>query len=236
MEKANEITHKFKSLSYQSSFIYDFLTRRLYDQRKKFMSIAKIIGNSSKKVLDLPCGTGGLTNYLHPSTTYTGFDLNAHFLKKIRKRWLKGKINLKRVRLKQIDIFDYKEYPNEMQDVIVFCDILHHVYPNHIELIENAKNFAKMIIICEPKVVRPKDNMRAFDVLGKCIVKIGKVFPPRLMKIIDLLFADNDGINSFEERSLWKYDDKSLRELYIKMGFTKIYKMMDEYIGVWIIK
>jgi SAM-dependent methyltransferase len=223
----------FRSIPYRSGYVYNWTTKRLYDQHKKFMSIAKIIGNDSKKVLDLPCGTGFLTHYLHPSIEYEGHDLNHRFLKKIKKDWQKGRIKLKKITLKQNDIFNYDSYPEEKQDVIVFCDILHHIYPNHIELVENAKKFAKKIIICEPIAVRPQDNMNGRDLLAKTVIKISKCFPERLIKILDFLFADNDGINSFEKRSCWKYSHESLKELYHSLGFNKIYNILDDYIGVW---
>ncbi|MFX1258317.1 MAG: class I SAM-dependent methyltransferase [Promethearchaeota archaeon] len=224
----------FRSFSYRSGYVYNWLTKRLYDQKKKFLSIAKLIGNNSKKVLDLPCGTGFLARFLHPLTEYSGYDLNHQFLKKIKKDYKRGKINLKKVVLKQINIFNYDKYPEEKQDVIVFCDILHHIYPRHIELVENAKKFAKKIIICEPVAVKPKDNMNAYDLLAKCVIKIIKYFPEKLLKVCDFIFGDNDGINSYEKRSNWKHDEKSLNSLYKKMGFNKIYNLMDDYIGIWV--
>jgi len=223
----------FRSLPYRSGYVYNWMTKRLYDQQKKFMTLAKIIGNSSKQVLDLPCGTGYLTRYLDSSIHYEGWDLNHRFLKKIKKDWDKGRIKLKKVILKQKNIFDFDEYPNERKDVIVFCDILHHVYPNHIELVENAKKFAKMIIICEPVVVRPQDNMNGNDLLAKCVIKISKAFPEKLIKYLDFIFADNDGINSYEKRSCWKHNDESLREMYYDLGFDKIFTIDDDYIGIW---
>ena len=222
----------FKSIPYRSGYVYNWCTKRLYDQHKKFMSIAKIIGNGSKKVLDLPCGTGFLTRYLQNNIIYEGWDLNRKFLIKIRKDWNRGKVNPRKVILRQNDIFNFDEYPDDA-DIIVFCDILHHIYPKHIDLVENAKNFAKKIIICEPVAVRPQDNMNCHDALGKTVIKISKYFPERLIKILDFLFADNDGINSFEKRSCWKYTNESLRELYYNLGFNKIYNILDDYIGVW---
>jgi len=64
-------------------------------------------------------------------------------------------------------------------------------------------------------------------------LKITKYFPERVIKFLDFLFADNDGINSYEDRSCWKHDDKSLKELYTNLGFNKIYCVLDDYIGVW---
>ena len=223
----------FRSLPYRSGYVYNWTTKRLYDQHKKFMSIAKIIGNDSKQVLDLPCGTGFLARYLHPSTRYCGWDLNHRFLKKIMRDRHKGRIKLKTLTLRQQDIFNFDEYPEEKQDVIVFCDILHHVYPRHIELVKNAQNYAKKIIICEPVAVRPKDNMNGNDLLARVFIRMSKMFPERLIKFLDFLFADNDGINSYENRSCWKHDDESLRNMYHNMGFEKIYNLMDDYIGIW---
>ena len=223
----------FRSLPYRSGYVYNWMTKRLYDQHKKFMSISKIIGNGSKKVLDLPCGTGFLTQYLDPSIHYEGWDLNHRFLKRLKKEWSNGRVKLTNIVLKQKNIFDFNDYPKEKKDVIVLCDILHHIYPKHIELVENAKNCAKMVIICEPVAVRPKDDMNGHDLLARVFIKISKVFPERLIKFLDFLFADNDGINSYEKRSYWKYNDDSLRRLYHKMGFKKIYRIKDDYIGIW---
>ena len=66
----------FRSLPYRSGIIYNFVTDCLYDRFEKYSTIAKLIGNGSKKVFDLPCGTGFLTRYLDPSIHYEGWDLN----------------------------------------------------------------------------------------------------------------------------------------------------------------
>jgi SAM-dependent methyltransferase len=230
----------FRSLPYRSGIIYNFVTDCLYDRYEKFSTIAKLIGNGTqKKVLDLPCGTGFLTRFLHPSTIYTGFDLNHRFLKKIKKDWIKGKIKLQKVLLKQYNIFDYDKYPKEMQDAIVFCDILHHIYDSksnrHIELVENAKKYAKKIIICEPVAIRPQDiNADAF--LGRAMMKLTKFFPEKIIKILDFFLADNDGINSYDNRASWQYNEESLVKFYKSLGFNKIYNLVDDYIGVWEIK
>lgn len=222
----------FKSIPYRSGYVYDWMTKRLYDQHKKFKSIAKIIGNSPKKVLDLPCGTGFLTRYLHNNIIYEGWDLNSTFLSKIRKNWNKGKVNPRKVILKHNNIFNFDDYPDDV-DTIVFCDILHHIYPKHVGLIENAKKFAKKIIICEPRAVTPQDNMNGHEPLAKLVIKVSKYFPNKLMKILDFLFADNDGINSFEKRLCWKHTHKSIKQMYYNLGFNKIYNILDDYIGVW---
>lgn len=222
----------FKSIVYRSGYVYNFLNQRLYDFKKKFKTIATLANmNGTKKVLDLPCGTGYLTRFLHPSITYEGWDLNRKFIIKIRKDWNAKRINLKKIILRQNNIFNFDEYPGDV-DVIVFCDVLHHVFPNHIDLVENAKKHAKRIIVCEPVAVKPQD-INAHDWLAKATVFFAKFLPERLMKALDYLFADNDGINSYADRSGWQHDDKSLRGLYQRLGMGKIYNLGDDYIGVW---
>ena len=222
----------FRSFLYRSGNVYNWLSERIHDQQKKYSLIAALIGNNSQKVLDLPCGTGFLARYLHPSTYYTGFDLNYKFLKKIKTDQRKGRINLKNVVLKPTNILDFGKYPKEKQDVVVLCDILHHIYPNHIELVETVKKFADKVILCEPVAIKP-DGMSGCDFLTNSVLKITKYFPERVIKFLDFLFADNDGINSYENRSCWNHDDKILKELYSDLGFNKIYCVLDDYIGVW---
>ncbi|MFW9876754.1 MAG: class I SAM-dependent methyltransferase, partial [Candidatus Thorarchaeota archaeon] len=148
----------FKSLIYRSGWLYNAITRRLYDQDKKFLTIAKLIGNGPKRVLDLPCGTGYLMRFLHPLIKYEGVDLNHRFLKRIKKIELKKRnIKLKEIILKQKNIFDFQDYLTEKFDVIVISDVLHHIYPKHVELINMAKESARKVIICEPYAVKPKE-------------------------------------------------------------------------------
>jgi len=224
----------FRSIVYRSGMIYNWVTQRLFDQEKKFLTIATLIGNNSKKVLDLPCGTGFLIKYLHPTTQYTGYDLNHRFLKKIKRNWLRGRVQLKKLVLKQQNIFDFDKYPKEKQDVIVLCDILHHVYPKHIELVENAKKHAKKIIVCEPiHSINNFEEMNSRDFLGKTTIFITKFFPESVIKVLDFFLVDNDGINNFDNRAGWQHDEESLKELYNSMGFNKTYNLMDDCIGIW---
>ena len=226
----------FRSLPYRSGIIYNFVTDCLYDRYEKYSTIAQLIGNGAKKVLDLPCGTGFLTRFLSSSTIYTGFDLNHRFLKKIKKDKEKGKIRIRKIILKQYNIFDFERYPEEIQDVIVLCDILHHIYDEntnrHLELVENAKKHAKKIILCEPVAVRPQE-MHAHAFIGKTTIFITKFFPEKIIKILDFFLADNDGINSYNKRASWQHNEESLKELYKNLGFKKILKLTDDFIGVW---
>ena len=224
----------FKSFIYRSGLIYNFVNQRAYEFHKRFKAIASLANeNGTKKVLDLPCGTGFLTRYLNNDITYVGFDLNRKFLLKIKKDWKKGRIPVKKVVLKQTNIFNFEEYPEDV-DVIVFCDILHHVFPNHMELIEKAKERANKLIICEPVAVNP-ENMNVKDFLARATIFITRHFSEKVMKWIDFLLADNDGINSYEDRSQWPYDREGLANFYQEIGIKshRIYPIGDESIGVW---
>ena len=226
-------TTGFRSLMYRSGWFYNAITRRLYDQDTKFLAIANLIGKGPKRVLDLPCGTGYLMRFLDPSIEYEGVDLNHRFLKRIKKKELiKRNIKLSKILLRQIDIFDFQHYKGEKIDVIVICDILHHVFPNHIELINMAKQISRKIIVCEPFVIKPQE-ISARDKLFKIVVFLGKYLPKPLLKIIDFLLLDNDGINSYHRRLQWDLDKTSLKVFYKDMGFNNTYKILDEYIAVW---
>lgn len=216
---------------YRSGRIYNFLSNKIYDVKRKYLTISKLIGKN-KHILDLACGTGFLTRFLHPSNLYEGWDINPKFLHKLKKDWLRGKSKLKYLMIKQKDIFDFHEYPDEKVDVIVFCDILHHINPSHLTLVEYAKRYTRKLIICEPIAVKPKD-LKANTRFIRIFVKIGRLFPEKLYKLIDFLFLDNDGVNTYKKRLAWNHNHKTIKTLYMKMGFLKIYDIKDDYIGIW---
>ncbi|MHA2391515.1 MAG: class I SAM-dependent methyltransferase [Promethearchaeota archaeon] len=231
--ESKTVYHSFRSLIYRSGWLYNAITRRLYDQDKKFLTISKIIGKGPKRVLDLPCGTGYLMRFLHPLIEYEGVDLNQRFLRRIKRKELRKRdIKLKKITLKQKDIFDFQDYEEEKKDIIVISDILHHVYPKHEDLINSAKKHAQKIIVCEPYAINPKE-VNARDKIFKIIIYFGKFLPRSLYRIIDFLFLDNDGINPYHKRSNWNFNLKSLKEFYKTMGFNRGFCLLDEYIGVW---
>lgn len=232
MQAEIEMPH-FRSLLYRSGWLYNAITRRLYNQDTKFLTIALLIGKGPKTVLDLPCGTGYLMRFLHPAIEYEGVDLNHRFLRRIKRKELKKRnIKLKKITLYQKNIFDFKYYRGKKKDVIIISDILHHIYPKHVDLINIAKNMAHKIIICEPYSVKPKE-ISARDKILKVVIFFGKYLPKTLFKIVDFFFLDNDGINSYHNRSQWNHNQKSLKDFFESMGFNKIYTIFDEYIGVW---
>jgi len=225
--------NRFRSLIYRSGWLYNAVTRRLYDQDTKFYRIATIIGKGPQRILDLPCGTGYLMRFLHPAIEYEGVDLNNRFLKRIKTKELKKRnIKLKKIIIHQKNIFDYQDYKGQKKDIVVICDILHHIYPKHIDLINMAKKISNKIIICEPYVIKPRE-ISARDKLFKIMIFFGKHLPLPLFKIIDFLFLDNDGINTYHRRSKWNLDKKGLAKFYKSMGFKNIQKILDEYIAIW---
>ena len=129
-KQSNNPTTGFRSITYRSGYVYNWLTKRLFEQKKKFLTISKLVGQN-KTVLDLPCGTGYLCRFLDPSIEYIGWDLNHRFLKKLLVDRKRGKVTLKSLTVNQNNIFAYEDYPENV-DVIIFCDILHHVFPCYI--------------------------------------------------------------------------------------------------------
>jgi SAM-dependent methyltransferase len=235
MQKEGELG--FRSLTYRIGLIYNFLNNRLYDWERRFATLAKLVEESkedktSLKVLDLACGTGYLARFLHPSVDYEGWDLNYSFLKQLETDWKKGRIKVKKLTIKRKNILDFSRYPLKKKDVIVLSDILHHIYPRHIEIVEHAKKCANKIIICEPTAIKPKD-IEGHDWTTKITMFLMKNLPEKLYKMIDFFLADNDGINSYERRSAWNYNEKGLLEFFKTLEINKILRLKDECIGIW---
>jgi SAM-dependent methyltransferase len=228
-------TTGFRSFTYRSGHIYNWVNQRLYEWKKKFAILGKLIGYSNEtslKVLELACGTGYVTRYLHPSVEYEGWDLNPAFIKKLLLDKRKGRLKPKKIVIKQKNIFDFNDYPKEKKDIILFSGILHHIYPKHADLVENAKKHAKRIVMCEPYAIHPKD-IEAADWTARMAIYFTKHLPARIYKWIDIFLADNDGINSYRTRSAWEYDKKGLGDWYKSIGVSKIYTLQDELIGIW---
>ena len=126
----------------------------------------------------------------------------------------KNKNNLN-VKLK--NVFDYKDYPEN--DVIVISDLLHHVVPRHYELVKKAKKKTKKLIIIEPTV-------------GINIIGTKNKFLKIVNKLIDKILSDDDGINSFEDRSKWFEKKEDVRKFFMKFNPKLIKEFGLDYIVV----
>jgi len=157
--------------------------------RKRYGYISKNIEKDSN-VLDIGCGTGILGNLIAEKCNYLGIDLNDKFLNFASGRGLK---------VFKCNIFNFKKYSKDI-DIIVACDILHHVYPRHKALLEKIGKVAKKIIVCEPYKCKEKDRIR---------------FSEKFNIVLDAIF-DSDGINpsilKLDKR--WRYSKGELKDLF----------------------
>lgn len=193
------------SILYKNSFIYNSILKILHGNylKKRYSLISKMIGKN-KKVLELGSGTSLIYPYLDKSVEYGGWDLNKIFINDLRKKGLNVKLK---------SIFDYKDYPKEI-DVILIVDLLHHIVPKHEEFIKKIKNKAKMIIIAEP--FNSESNFIDSLYSSKNFI-INKI-----MKFINNLIGDDDGINNADALFDWNHNKESLKSMFKKMGAKKI--------------
>jgi len=131
-----------KGLIYEFPSIYDFILNILHGKHlsERYEFIANEIGKN-KKVLEVGCGTCMLSSFLHKSNKYFGIDDNDKSLNYAsKKRGVKNLI--------KSNIFNFSKYPKV--DVIVACDVLHHIYPKHEYFLNKLMTKSKKVIVCEP--------------------------------------------------------------------------------------
>lgn len=184
------------SIMYRYPQLYDLAVRIVHGTslKKRFEVISQEIG-ANKKVFELGCGTAMVYPFLHKGCAYEGWDLNERFLAMARKR-------SDTVKAFNKNIFDFDSYPDN--DVILICDVLHHVAPKHQMLVKEALKRTKKLIVSEPA--------RSFK-------------PPRILSPIVRLFTkvlgDDDGINDPFQTLAWDYNEEKLRTLFQSMGCSK---------------
>ncbi len=194
------------SLIYRYPPLYDLALKIYHGKflKRRYEIIGEEIGEH-KKIFELGCGTSMVYPFLHEGCEYEGWDLNEKFLEFSRRRGIKV--------LKK-DVFDFQNYPDN--DVILICDLLHHVIPNHERLVVEALKRSKKLIVSEPA--------RSFK-------------PPKMLRpIIQLLYyilLDYDRINQPSQTFMWDYDEEKLRNFFQKLGCTKTIKVGWDIIAVF---
>lgn len=182
-----------KWIQYRFPRLYELTLKFLHGKnfRKRYNYITRNIEKNSN-VLDVGCGTGILGNLISKKCNYIGIDLNEKFLNFASARSLK---------VFKCDVFNFKKYSKNI-DIIVVCDILHHIYPKHKILLEKIGKSAKKIIVCEPYMCEEKEKIR---------------FSEKFDIILDAIL-DADGINpsilKFDKR--WRYSKNGLKDFFKK--------------------
>lgn len=180
------------SISYQNPRLYNLFLSLVNHGKidEKYECLSEIIGKN-KKVFDLGCGTCLLADYIDESCDYIGWDLNRNFVKN-------GKI--RGLNIFQKDVFEFDDYPKN--DVIVICDVLHHIVPKHEFLINEAKKRTNKLIISDPVVSVPGYNL------------LSKICCCKIYSYYDYLLGDNDGINKLDDRKKWSFKNQEELNFY----------------------
>ena len=150
-----------KSLTYKFPFLYHYMLKIMHGKnlKKRYNFIADQI-EENDFVLDLGCGTGLLADYLK-GKRYKGMDINNDFIKFAES---KGH------NVVNSDIFEFDKYPSSV-DVVVLVDMLHHITPKEVELMERlAEMDVKKIIVSEPVSTIQKKSF--FYAVAKLIYRI----------------------------------------------------------------
>ncbi len=172
---------------FRNPWLYSLSIRLLHFDG--FKKIKDIIGKE-KNVFEPACGFGRLQRYLYDSCSYSGIDLNEIFINFGKKRGLDIRIG---------DVLEETNYIKS--DIIILCDILHHLTKDKIqEVVSIATKFAKeKIVIMEPTFVGLASGKGFFSRLA------AKVFAR----------VDFDGINNIEH---W----------FTRQDYQKLFKHLKE--------
>ena len=172
---------------FRNPWLYSLSIRLLHFDG--FKKIRDIIGKE-KNVFEPACGFGRLQRYLYDSCSYSGIDLNEIFINFGKKRGLDIRIG---------NVLEETNYIKS--DIIILCDILHHLTKDKIqEVVSIATKFAKeKIVIMEPAFVGLASGKGFFSRLA------AKVFAR----------VDFDGINNIEH---W----------FTRQDYQKLFKHLKE--------
>jgi SAM-dependent methyltransferase len=130
-----------RSFLYRKADRYDRMLKWLHGDTvgERFGEIATRIGEG-RRVLDLGAGTCALAEYLHPTCSYLGAELNAEFRAHAAARGLE---------VIELNVFDFAAYPQSI-DVVVAADLLHHLVPSVNEFLRGlGASRIPLVVICE---------------------------------------------------------------------------------------
>lgn len=195
------------SLTYNYPKLYDYALKLIHrnNLRKRYELIAKEIGRN-KKVFEPACGTCLVKGYLDKTCKYEGWDLNQKFIDYDIKRGINARIK---------NIFDFRNYPKS--DVILICDLLHHIHPEHKNFLKKALKKSKKIIVVEPCISFKPPNR----------------FLKNLYKLFTKYIGDNDGINDFNQVLAWDFNEERLKNFFSEFGKNKTTKVGCDLITVF---
>ena len=149
-----------QSVFYRHPRLYDLGIHFLYLNRLKI--VKEIVGHG-QSVFEPACGFGRMKKYLHADCAYAGIDLNEKFIRF-------GRRKNRDIRLGNI----LEEASYRPADVVLLCDILHHLQrPDIHRLARIAGKFAKRIVIIEPTFVALAAKKNTFShLLGKLMTRV----------------------------------------------------------------
>ena len=193
-----------KSLTYKFPFLYHYMLKIMHGKnlKKRYNFIADQI-EENDFVLDLGCGTGLLADYLK-GKRYKGMDINNDFIKFAES---KGH------NVVNSDIFEFDKYPSSV-DVVVLVDMLHHITPKEVELMERlAEMDVKKIIVSEPVSTIQKKSF--FYGVAKLIYRI----------------IDDDGYNEMKIRLERFQESKAGIEDMLRDSIKRRYDLTSKTFG-----
>jgi SAM-dependent methyltransferase len=153
-------TPRRQSVFYRHPLLYELGIHFLYLNKLKILK--KIVGHG-QSVFEPACGFGRMKKYLYPDCAYSGIDLNDKFISFGRKKNRDIQLG---------DILNEENY--RRADIILLCDILHHLQmPEIHRLFQIAGKFAKRIVIIEPTFVALAARKNSFShLLGKLMTRV----------------------------------------------------------------
>lgn len=202
------------SIFYRSPRLYNLmlLANHRGNLSKRYEAMADEIG-PRKRVLELGCGTALLAEYLQENCKYEGWDLNPRFVRFASRRGIRAQCR---------DILEFENYPD--CDVIAVCDVLHHVYPHHEQLIQNALCRAGKLVVLEP-----------YNDCVSLLQWVADHVPRSWLRMIDSTLGDGDGINPYDDRIGWqlKFDKQRLVEELRRLHARKITEVGNDLLSVF---